>query len=504
MVFEELEPRVLLSADLPFNLPGALADEPDEEESVPALETSAAFVETPELARVQELVFVDTDTPDYRKLVDDLIQNNGERLFEVVLLDNASNGVTQISNALKQHSGLDAVHIVSHGSEGSVSLGGSRLDFDTLTGNIKAIHKWSRAFSEDGDLLVYGCNLAASEEGQALVRSLATLTGTDVAASDDPTGHADLGADWDLEYRVGDVEADVAFGAEVRQDWHASLVQPNITARETVDADSDGQIDRIKVTTDQNLDDDFSGLTITVSGYSVTGYSSGTANDNIFFADLTESGTPDSDTTPEVAVTANTTLSEDGGSNNIATDAGTAATDTAAPVILSKETADLDNDGSIDAIHITFSEAIDDSTVTASDWDVAGVTGEAFSSTTNGDTADDADIYITFNDGVLDTGATPDVTYTQGTLADAAANLLASDAAVVAALAWGDSDSGMVTYANPANGDDSASDIVLDSSGNVYAVGRTWNGTDNDIVVRKYDANGDLDTTWGDGDTGMI
>jgi len=101
--------------------------------------------------------------------------------------------------------------------------------------------------------------------------------------------------------------------------------------------------------------------------------------------------------------------------------------DVMGPVVLSKETADLNGDGFIDAIHVTFSEAIQDSTVSAGDWDVAGVTVDAFVSTTNGDTADDADIYITFADGVLDTGATPDMTYTQGTLADGSGNLLASD-----------------------------------------------------------------------------
>jgi len=41
LMFEELEPRVLLSADLPIDLPGALANEPDEEESSPVLEASA-------------------------------------------------------------------------------------------------------------------------------------------------------------------------------------------------------------------------------------------------------------------------------------------------------------------------------------------------------------------------------------------------------------------------------------------------------------------------------
>jgi hypothetical protein len=103
------------------------------------------------------------------------------------------------------------------------------------------------------------------------------------------------------------------------------------------------------------------------------------------------------------------------------------AADKAAPVVLSRQTADLDNDGFIDAIHLTLSEAIQDSTINAADWDVAGVTGEAFSSTTNGDTADDADFYITFADGVLDTGATPLTTYVQNATADAAGNLLGSE-----------------------------------------------------------------------------
>ena len=84
-----------------------------------------------------------------------------------------------------------------------------------------------------------------------------------------------------------------------------------------------------------------------------------------------------------------------------------------APRVTGISTADLDNDGYIDAVLINFSEAIQDSSVVANDWDVIGVTGESFSSTTNGDVADDDKIYITFADGVLDSGATPTVTYTR-------------------------------------------------------------------------------------------
>ena len=53
----------------------------------------------------------------------------------------------------------------------------------------------------------------------ALVDSIAALTGADVAASDDLTGSALLGGDWDLEYRAGDVETAIAVSTQFQQDW---------------------------------------------------------------------------------------------------------------------------------------------------------------------------------------------------------------------------------------------------------------------------------------------
>ena len=52
-----------------------------------------------------------------------------------------------------------------------------------------------------------------------LVNSLATLTGTDVAASDDLTGNAAFGADWELEYRTGQIETSVAISTATQESW---------------------------------------------------------------------------------------------------------------------------------------------------------------------------------------------------------------------------------------------------------------------------------------------
>ncbi|MGI9538596.1 MAG: DUF4347 domain-containing protein, partial [Miltoncostaeaceae bacterium] len=326
----ELERRILLSADA-----AALGIDHDDAAD-PRLPEPAAHVELldaegvasqQEVAKRHELVIVDAGVADADQLVADLLASAaaGEGL-EVLLLDAGRDGITQITELLAGRDDLDAVHIVSHGSEGAVQLGSGWLDADALEAQAGALATWGDALALDGDLLFYGCDLAASASGQALVDSLADLTGADVAASDDRTGAAALGGDWDLEYAAGRIEAEVAVSAAAQENYSSVLAVPVINDRETVDSDGDGEIDQIRITTDQNLNDNFGDLSIAVSGYEVTGYSTGTTpaedNDNIFYVNLTESGTNDTDATPNIAVVANTLLTDNGGTDALAPDAG--------------------------------------------------------------------------------------------------------------------------------------------------------------------------------------
>lgn len=98
--------------------------------------------------------------------------------------------------------------------------------------------------------------------------------------------------------------------------------------------------------------------------------------------------------------------------------------DGSSPTILSRVTKDRDSDGYLDAIYITFSENVDDSSLDILKFDVSGVSGEAFSSTAEGDTADDNDIYITFTDGTHLTDAQPTLTTQTGAIKDMSGNSL--------------------------------------------------------------------------------
>ena len=120
---------------------------------------------------------------------------------------------------LADRSDLAAVHFITHGADGQINLGNSWLNSTTLQQNSDAVAAWGNALTESGDILFYGCNIAADSGGQNLLANIAKLTGADVAASDDNTGHTSLSGDWELEYTKGSIETGALFSAELQQNW---------------------------------------------------------------------------------------------------------------------------------------------------------------------------------------------------------------------------------------------------------------------------------------------
>ena len=233
---EELEPRILFSADLP-GLLAPLAHDGNPEGFAETQQLKPSGVSEIEVTQArQELVFVDPSTPDRDALVRDIVgSGDNTRLVEVVLLDETREGLQQISDVLKSRDGLDAIHIVSHGTDGVLALGAETLNLDTLLINAEEVASWGNALSESADLMIYGCDLAATVDGENFVATLAGLTGADVAASDDTTGHTSLGGDWQLEFSTGAIETATITNQGVSGNWLATLAigASNLDAGET-------------------------------------------------------------------------------------------------------------------------------------------------------------------------------------------------------------------------------------------------------------------------------
>ncbi|WP_162623566.1 autotransporter-associated beta strand repeat-containing protein, partial [Marinomonas arctica] len=148
----------------------------------------------------KEVVFIEDNVADYQTLIDGIGAG-----VEVVLLDSTQDGLAQMALWAQSNSDYDAIHIISHGAEGQVNLGGFSLDNITVNTRSADLAQLGAALNEDGDLLLYGCGVA-SGEGQEFITALAQATQADVAASDDLTGAAVLGGDWILEKRSGVIE----------------------------------------------------------------------------------------------------------------------------------------------------------------------------------------------------------------------------------------------------------------------------------------------------------
>ncbi len=75
----------------------------------------------------QSIVFIDSQVADYQTLINELPAG-----IEVHILDSASDGLMQIAAHLQQRSGLNSLHLISHGEPGAILLGQTTLCQDTL------------------------------------------------------------------------------------------------------------------------------------------------------------------------------------------------------------------------------------------------------------------------------------------------------------------------------------------------------------------------------------
>ncbi|MCW6050765.1 DUF4347 domain-containing protein [Lyngbya sp. CCAP 1446/10] len=156
-----------------------------------------------------QIIFIDSAVQDHQTLANSA---NGAQIF--ILNENLS-AIEQITKTLADQSGIEAVHIVSHGSSGSLNFGSSTLDNQNISEFSKDIQQWGKSLTKNADILLYGCNVAQTSEGKNFVKRLSQLTRANVAASTTLTGNAKLGGDWNLEFIIGEIKTALAFSPQV-------------------------------------------------------------------------------------------------------------------------------------------------------------------------------------------------------------------------------------------------------------------------------------------------
>ncbi|MEC4819754.1 MAG: DUF4347 domain-containing protein, partial [Scytonema sp. PMC 1069.18] len=158
--------------------------------------------------KITSILFIDTSVYNYETLLRGVAGS-----IKAVVLDSNRDGVAQITDVLSQYREVQSVHIVSHGSPGTLYLGNSELSLNTLE---LYADQLKNCFCLSSHLLLYGCQVAAGDAGTEFLTKLHQLTKASISASANLTGNAALGGDWDLEVNIGNISnQSLAFSTEV-------------------------------------------------------------------------------------------------------------------------------------------------------------------------------------------------------------------------------------------------------------------------------------------------
>ncbi|WP_341736584.1 DUF4347 domain-containing protein [Microcoleus sp. CAWBG640] len=157
------------------------------------------------------IAFIDSAVADSKTLRDGI-----EPGTEVITLDAARDGVSQIAEVLRNRSNIKSIHIISHGSPSSLQLGAIALNLTNLKTYAKQLQYWGRSLAESAEILLYGCEVAAGEKGANFVQQISLLTKAKIAASSTPVGSAAKGGNWELDYTTGRIVAGMAIDPATR------------------------------------------------------------------------------------------------------------------------------------------------------------------------------------------------------------------------------------------------------------------------------------------------
>ena len=173
----------------------------------------------------KEIVFIDTRVKDYQTLMEGI-----EPQAEVILLDSTRDGIEQIAESLHGRSNIDGLHLIAEGNAAELHLGTTFLTKDAISGQYANLFtQIGQSLSASADLLIYGCNFGEGQAGLDAMDTLAKLTGADIAASTDRTGHVSEFANWELEASTGFIETSIAVSEATQAAWEGALATYTVT-----------------------------------------------------------------------------------------------------------------------------------------------------------------------------------------------------------------------------------------------------------------------------------
>jgi hypothetical protein len=160
------------------------------------------------------IVIIDRDLRDFEIFRKEITPGS-----KVAHLDNSKNPLVSILKILRENAPVRSLHILSQGKPGTLVFSYGDVNINNLERDEAIVGAWKEYFTKHGDILLYGCEIAKGQEGINFVRSLAVLTGLDIAASDNLTGSVFKGGDWFFEVHSGRIETKLIVSKQITEQY---------------------------------------------------------------------------------------------------------------------------------------------------------------------------------------------------------------------------------------------------------------------------------------------
>ncbi|QLE56732.1 DUF4347 domain-containing protein [Nostoc sp. TCL26-01] len=173
------------------------------------------------------LVVIDAGVQDYQLLLTGITPTT-----PVLILHPQQDGIEQITALISQQQ-IHSLQIIAHGSPGNLQLGNTQLNLDNLYHYQQQLQQWQIT-----DLLIYSCELAQGETGQAFINQLHQLTRANIAASTNKVGNSQQGGSWELEVKIGEISSTLAIESIVKKHYPHVLTDPGLIWAKNLGASS--------------------------------------------------------------------------------------------------------------------------------------------------------------------------------------------------------------------------------------------------------------------------
>ena len=141
----------------------------------------------------KEIVILDPTIPDSQHIASGIKPGTA-----TYILESQPDAVEQITTILAQHTDITALHIITHGSSGSLYLRTTELNSSNCENYSQQLQKWRNSFTANASIILYGCNSAAGDRGHQFLTQLHQLTGANIAANPTTTGNSKKGGNWNI------------------------------------------------------------------------------------------------------------------------------------------------------------------------------------------------------------------------------------------------------------------------------------------------------------------